>query len=299
MLIGVEWTSSSFSAELIDNGGTVLAQTHHPVGTNAVADRDFAARCAELLPAGWLRQAEAVYFSGMVTARNGWRETGFVPAPAGFADLAGAATIVQGETIPHIFLPGISAAGALPDVMRGEELKALAAGDGMASAVVILPGAHTKYVAIKDGRITGLATYMGGEIANLLRKDSLVGRLIPPVATIDGTGFERGLRTSWLGDLPGGPLRRIFSARSLVLFDRMPPGEISGYIAGLLAGAEIAEAQAEWPLQEASVLVVGASPEALRYQRALELRGIAAQSVAAATAPSFARLHAKLASRLP
>ncbi|UXN73616.1 2-dehydro-3-deoxygalactonokinase [Devosia sp. A8/3-2] len=298
MLIGVEWTSSSFGAELIDDGGAVLAQAHHPVGTNSVTDRGFAARFAELLPADWLGQAEAVYFSGMVTARNGWHETGFVPAPAGFDDLAGAATIVPNGTIPHIFLPGISATGALPDVMRGEELKAFAAGDGMASAVVILPGAHTKYVTIKDGHIIGLATYMGGEIANLLRKDSLVSRLIPPEAIVDDAGFERGLRTAWLSDIPGGPLRRIFSMRSLVLFERMPPSEVSGYITGLLLGAEIAEARAEWPLQEAPVLVVGTSPEALRYHRALELRGIAARSVTAATAPSFARLHAKLARRL-
>ena len=78
----------------------------------------------------------------------------------------------------------------------------------------------------------------------------------------------------------------------------MLPGEISGYIGGLLVGAEIAEAQAEWPLLQAPVLVVGTSAEALRYQRALELRGIAARSVTAATAPSFARLHAKLMRRL-
>lgn len=298
MLIGVEWTSSSFGAELIDDAGEVLEQAHQPVGTNAVGDRGFATHFAKLLPADWLGRADAVYLSGMVTGRNGWVETGFVPAPAGFGDLAGAATTLPGEGIPHVFLPGVSATGALPDVMRGEELKALAAGDGMASAIVVLPGAHTKYVSIADGRIIGLATYMGGEIANLLRKDSLVSRLIPADAAIDDVGFERGLRTAWLGDMPGGLLRRVFSARSLVLFERMPANEISGYIAGLLIGAEIAEAQAEWPLQQAPVLVVGASPEALRYRRALELRGISARSVTAATAPSFARLHAKLVHRL-
>ncbi|MFK4811825.1 2-dehydro-3-deoxygalactonokinase [Devosia sp. ZW T5_3] len=298
MLIGVEWTSSSFGAELMDDEGEVLAQAHHPVGTNAVGGGDFAKHFAKLLPADWLGQADAAYLSGMVTGRNGWVETGFVPAPAGFGDLAGAATTLPGEGIPHVFLPGVSTTGALPDVMRGEELKALAAGDGMASAVVVLPGAHTKYVSIAGGQITGLATYMGGEIANLLRKDSLVSRLIPADAAIDDVGFERGLRTAWLGDMPGGLLRRVFSARSLVLFERMPANEISGYIAGLLIGAEIAEAQAEWPLQQAPVLVVGASPEALRYRRALELRGISARSVTAATAPSFARLHAKLVHRL-
>lgn len=295
MLIGVEWTSSSFGAELIDGAGAVIAQAHHPVGTNAVGDSGFAARFAELLPADWLGLADAVYLSGMVTGRNGWVETGFVPAPAGFDDLAGAATTLPGEGIPHIFLPGVSATGALPDVMRGEEIKALTAGDGMASAVVVLPGAHTKYVGIADGRIIGLATYMGGEIANLLRKDSLVSRLIPAAASIDDAGFERGLHSAWSGDIQGGLLRRVFSARSLVLFERMPASEICGYIAGLFVGAEIAEAEAEWHLQQVPVLVVGSRAEALRYRRALELRGIDAQSVGGATAPSFARLHARLA----
>ncbi len=297
MLIGVEWTSSSFGAELIGDEGQVLEHAHHAVGTNAVGDRGFATRFAQLLPPDWLGRADAVYFSGMVTGRNGWVETGFVPAPAGFGDLAGATTTLPGEGIPHVFLPGVSATGALPDVMRGEELKALAAGDGMASAVVVLPGAHTKYVSTAGGQIIGLATYMGGEIANLLRKDSLVSRLIPADAAIDDAGFERGLRTAWLGDIQGGLLRRVFSARSLVLFERMPANEISGYIAGLLVGAEIAEAETEWPLRQAPVLVVGTSAEAMRYRQALELRGIAAQSALAATAPGFALLHARLTRR--
>lgn len=294
MLIGVEWTSSSLAAELIEKEGTVAEQSLHPTGTNAVTGRNFKEVMTTLLPPDWLGRADAIYFSGMVTGRGGWAETGFAPTPANVDDLAQASVTLPGEGVPHVFLPGVSAAGELPDVMRGEELKALAAGQDMASAVVVLPGAHTKYVTIADGRIVGLATYMGGEISNLLRKDSPVSRLIPADADIDDAGFERGLRLAWKDDIPGGVLRRVFSARSLVLFEQMPASEISGYIAGLVVGAEIAEAEKEWPLRQSSVLVVGDGANASRYQRALTLRGIAANSATPATAPSFARVHATL-----
>lgn len=294
MIIGVEWTSANFAAELIDSDGTILGQRQHPTGTTAVKGGAFARVFASLVPPDWLEHAEAVYFSGMVTGRGGWVETGFAPTPASVDDLANAAVALPDQGLPHIFLAGVAAAGELPDVMRGEELKALAAGQGLANAVVVLPGAHTKYVTISDGQIFGLATYMGGEISNLLRKDSLVGRLIPPDGGIDDIGFERGLQMAWRNDLPGTLLRRVFSARSLVLFDHMPASQISGFIAGLLVGAEIAEAEAEWPLRYAPLLVVGDSPEALRYRRAFAARGILARSVTPSTALSFALLHATL-----
>jgi 2-dehydro-3-deoxygalactonokinase len=135
---------------------------------------------------------------------------------------------------------------------------------------------------------------MGGETAKLLSRDSLISRLIPQDASFSEAGYQRGLDAAWDNTLPGGTLRRLFSARSLVLFERMPAEEIGGYIAGLLAGAEIAEAETEWALRDAPILVLGQSPEAGRYLHALRQRGIPAAAKRAAAATSFATLHRAL-----
>lgn len=294
MLIGVEWTSQAFDAQLIDVTGEVVAELRRDAGTATIGGGRFAETFAEIVPQAWLEQAEAVYFSGMVTGRGGWVETGFAAAPAGLADIAAAALRQPGRGIPLIFLPGVSSLSALPDVMRGEEIRALAAAADHAKATIIMPGAHTKYVAVEAGCITRLGTYMGGETAKLLSRDSLISRLIPAGAPLSEAGYDRGLMTAWDDALPGGPLRRLFSARSLVLFDRMPAEDIAGYIAGLMAGAEIAEAEAEWSLRTGPVFVLGESTETKRYLAALNQRGIPAISKQASAASSFAALHRAL-----
>ncbi|KFL31513.1 hypothetical protein JP75_08265 [Devosia riboflavina] len=294
MLIGVEWTSQAFEASLIDESGTVLADLKKGMGTTAVRDRRFAETFLELVPEVWRNEASATYFSGMITGRGGWVETGFVETPASLGDLAKTAVARSEGVLPLLFLPGIASIGALPDVMRGEEIRVFAAASDHASATVILPGLHTKYVSVEAGRIMRLGTYMGGETAKLLSRDSLISRLIPADAVVTDAGFGRGLAAAWEDALPGGPLRRLFSARSLVLFDRMPAEDIAGYIAGLMAGAEIAEAEAEWSLRTGPVLVLGESPEAKHYLAALNQRGIPALSKQASAAFSFAALHRAL-----
>lgn len=278
MQIYVEWTSSSFAADLIDEVGKAVAEIRQPLGVTAVKDGAFEARFLELIPDDWRRRATVAYLSGMITGRGGWLETSFAPAPAGLVEIVaqGRRLMVGGSLV--VFLCGISADGPLPDVMRGEEVKAIAAAGRHPVATVILPGAHTKYVAIEAGRITRLATYMGGETGALLRRDSLISRLIPEGAAITDAGFEQGLATAWSGDIAGGLLRRLFSARSLVLFERLRREDIAGYIAGLAIGAEILEAEAEWSLGSAPVLVVGSSSDAVRYALALGRRGIAAEA---------------------
>lgn len=294
MLIGVEWTSQAFEASLIDENGTVLANLKKGMGTTAVRDRCFAEAFLELVPESWRNEASAAYFSGMITGRGGWVETGFAETPASLADLAKSAVARSEGGLPLLFLPGIASVGAMPDVMRGEEIRAFAAAADHDGATVILPGLHTKYVSVETGRIMRLGTYMGGETAKLLSRDSLVSRLIPADATISDAGFDRGLAAAWDAAFPGGPLRRLFSARSLVLFDRMPAGDIAGYIAGLMAGAEIAEAEAEWSLRAGPVLVLGESMEAKRYLAALNQRGIPAISKQISVTSSFVALHRAL-----
>ena len=291
MQIYVEWTSASFAADLIDSAGEVVAEIRQPIGVNQVTDRAFEARFLELIPSEWRRCATVAYLSGMITGRGGWLETGFAPAPAGLAELATQGHHLMVDGLPVVFLCGVSIDGLLPDVMRGEEVRAIAAAAGRPTATVILPGAHTKYVAVAERRITRLVTYMGGETAMLLRRDSLIGRLIPEGAAITDAGFERGLAAAWSDDA-GGLLRRLFSARSLVLFERLPREDIAGYIAGLVTGAEILEAEAEWSLGSEPVLVAGGNPDAVRYLFALRRRGIAAEAAAIDIGAAIATLAA-------
>jgi 2-dehydro-3-deoxygalactonokinase len=215
---------------------------------------------------GWV---EAILLSGMVTSRNGWIESPFVQTPAGAADLAAGAVRRHIAGFPPLFfLPGIAQSLPLPDVMRGEELSILGIDD--ADGLHVLPGPHAKWIRMVEGRISAITTYMSGEISHLLERDSLVSRLIPKVRTERPEAFRRGVLAALADDLPGRILARIFSARSLVLFEQLAADDICDYLEGLLIGAEAREATEA--LQSRKVTIVGAGRLAERYRLALELR---------------------------
>lgn len=289
MYIAIEWTSAAFRAFLLD-GGTVLGEKKSDRGTTRVTNGAFEAALRDEL-GDWAEKAEKILFSGMITSRNGWVESPFTPVPAGPADLAAQAITHHVEGLPPlIFLPGIAQTKPLPDVMRGEEMSlfGLAETDGL----FVLPGPHAKWVTLEGGRITAITTYMSGEILNLLKKDSLVSRLIPGTYEERPEAFRRGVLAAYDEDtLPGRILARIFSARSLVLFNRLQPEEISDYLSGLMIGAEIIEAVGI--NKPRKINIVGHTRLAEHYRIGLELFGVAANLITPDIAAGFRRVASR------
>ena len=79
-----------------------------------------------------------------------------------------------------------------------------------------------------------------------------------------------------------GCCRRLFSARTLGLFDRLPASAGASYLSGLLIGSEIGEALPCLPAGAVGeVTVIGASALAERYRQAIEAAGLRARTGAA------------------
>ncbi|MET3896162.1 2-dehydro-3-deoxygalactonokinase [Devosia sp. UYZn731] len=293
MYIAIEWTSAAFHAWQLQADGSVLAEHSSARGVNSVSNGAFdTALRQEIGP--WLGEARAILLSGMVTSRTGWIESPFVMVPAGLPDLLAQAVRQDIDGLPTLyFLPGIARQNPVPDVMRGEELAVFGIGSHM-PALVVLPGAHSKWITTDGSQITDIATYMGGEVLSLLKKDSLVSRLIPASYEPHPDAFERGTRFALdKSAMPGGVLQRIFSARSLVLFGRLQPAEIADYLGGIIAGSEISEALAGIQ-RPASITVMGTSAAAAAYRTALEIAGIPSPVLASSTVSAFAFLAAEL-----
>ena len=289
MYIALEWTSVAFRAWLLTPQGSVAQERKSPMGVNAVQAGAFETVLRKEL-ADWLPSAKAVLLSGMITSRTGWVESPFVTVPAGLTDLVGNAVTKRIEGLPPLyFLPGIAQSEPLPDVMRGEEMSIFGI-EGPTAARVILPGPHSKWVEVSDGRIVSLATYMSGEILNLLKKDSLVSRLIPGEYVPSPDAFRRGVAMAYERDtVRGGVLRRIFSARSLVLFGQLQPAEITDYLSGLLIGGEIAEAL-DGVDHPSAIAVMGQTPLANSYRSALQMAGIDSPPIISNAATAFGQL---------
>ena len=281
-LIGIDWGTTSFRAYRIDAAGAVLETRAAAAGILGVEGGAFEAVLErEIGP--WLAAAPElpVIASGMITSRQGWVEVPYCACPAGSAELAGGLRCHQTSTgrVLH-FVPGLSLIGAdgVPDVIRGEETQILGElGPERGRRALVLPGTHSKWVYADDGRIVWFATFMTGEVFAVLKAHSILGRLMAGEAA-DETTFARGLAYGRNG--PGGLLKRLFSARTLGLFDQLPASGIASYLSGLLIGSEIAEAESclPEPPGESGITAIGSSELAARYRYAIEAAGLRART---------------------
>jgi 2-dehydro-3-deoxygalactonokinase len=279
-LIALDWGTSSFRALLLGANGAVLDRLARPMGILKVPDGDFDA-AFETAVGPWLdvHGPLPVIASGMIGSRQGWREAPYVACPAGAAELARDLIPVEtrkGRTVRLV--PGLTDrdAASVPDVMRGEETQILGTLDGgMESGLYVLPGTHSKWVQVEDGRITGFATYMTGEMFAVLREHSILGRLMTGNAH-DAQAFQRGLDTAASGEATGGLLHRLFGARTLGLFGALSPESIGAYLSGLLIGTEIADALAAFPPNGKSITLIAEPHLTELYGQALGVRGLAA-----------------------
>lgn len=282
-LIGLDWGTSSFRAWLMGQGGAVLEQIASDAGILNLRDRGFEAAFDSAL-GPWFAQAAdvAVIASGMITSRNGWVETPYLPLPLDAGALAAALTAhrtAAGRAV-H-FVPGARCeTDGMPDLMRGEETELVGHLEQSGSdGVVVLPGTHSKWARAQGGRLTGFRSCMTGEVFALLHDHSILGRLAEPGPFDDGA-FRRGLGVS---GRDGPLLARIFSARSLVLMGGLAPGQVADYLSGILIGDEI---RTMGRTGHGAVTIIGRGDLAERYRLALEQSGRAAQ----VAAPGMARI---------
>jgi 2-dehydro-3-deoxygalactonokinase len=220
---------------------------------------------------GW--DARQVVLCGMAGARNGLHEAPYLPCPAGVAEWASRAVEFELAGRRIAIASGLTQteSASHPDLMRGEETQifgAVVRHPALASGrhLIVLPGTHSKWAWLVDGRIDSFRTFITGELFEMLKRSSLftVG---DPEAEMDmEAGFSDGLsRHSGRAELSS----LLFEARSAQLVEDRSPGWASGFVSGILIGAEIAE------MQPGDGVTLIAEPNlAALYARALALRGL-------------------------
>jgi 2-dehydro-3-deoxygalactonokinase len=284
-LIAVDWGTSSLRGALLDDAGRVLEEKSAPLGILNVPGGDFAGTFASHF-SDWMRGPGSLcLISGMAGSRQGWQEAPYAPCPAGPDELVKHLHWIEPGRIAIV--PGLSdEQGGVPDVMRGEEVQIFGALrlTGLTAGTFVLPGTHNKWVAVRDGKVTGFRTYMTGEIFGLLCQHSILSRTTTADAPLEEEVFRQGLVRSAEGS---GLLHTLFGARALALFERLSPAASASYLYGLLIGEEL-RTQSLRDVQE--VVLIGAPVLTARYELALSSTGVKTRVLGAAA--TWAGLHA-------
>lgn len=276
--IGVDWGTSSFRAFRFAADGEMLEGRRAQAGILTIDAGEFEDAFEELI-GDWLDAAPdvPVVLSGMIGSRQGWVETPYLPCPAAVDDIACALiplSLSRGREI-HL-APGLSvrAEEGVPDVMRGEEVQILGAVDliGTTSATLCLPGTHSKWARVESRRVTRFSTHMTGEVFDVLRRHSILGRGIEHAAW-DDQAFLAGVARS---GAEGGLLHHLFGVRAAGLFGDLTPETSGAFLSGLVIGHEI---RAVGPTD--TVYLIGEEELVRLYRLALKALGSTSEAVAA------------------
>lgn len=280
-LIGLDWGSTNLRAFAFAADGSVISRRHSDAGALTLRGAQAFDASLVALVGDW---AEAntnapMIACGMVGAKSGWREARYVDTGANAAALA--AGIVRVDTSLRrtlAIVPGMKSDE--PDVMRGEETQLIGAnvGDG----TIVLPGTHSKWVRMSDGRVDSFATFFTGEMNALIRDHSSVGKAITSKPDLhDRASFDMGIAyaragaASWLHDL--------FVLRASIVTGQKTEAEVSTILAGWLLGCEFAAALAMYP-QTRGVVTIASEALVPWYQSAARAFGIGCDALNAEAA---------------
>lgn len=277
-LIAVDWGTTSARAYRLDASGEVLESRAAPLGVTQVSGGRFAEALARLL-GDWDAEAVPRIACGMIGSRQGWIEAPYLECPAALSDLADNLARTPGDRL--LVVPGLRTrdANGMPDVMRGEETQVAGAASGSdARTLMVLPGTHSKWACVEDGRIVDFITYMTGELWQVLLQHSILGRLSVAGAATGAVATPAFLRGMERGAGSGSFMHDVFGARTHVLMGELRGEDVDEWLSGLLIAREVRMAR-QWAqrhdLDAARVRVVGDDALAARYIAALDAADVA------------------------
>ena len=241
--IAGDWGTSNLRLFLCDSQG--VAQDHRNGPGAAQANGRFADIFATLT-AQWTESYGPLpaVLCGMVGSTIGWTQAPYVPCPTEPQQIVAACTALDGGRIQII--PGLSCRSRFnaPDVMRGEEtqiLGALGLHEKLRQGrwVLCLPGTHTKWAVVENGRVCDFFTALTGELFAILRDHSILVRTpqgIDPEA--DAKAFQKGVADQ--GEFPEAQiLHKLFECRSRLLSGEFPAHAAASYLSGMLIASDV------------------------------------------------------------
>lgn len=279
-----DWGVSRLRLTLMDRGEIAGSRTGPGVGALTASPAETLAQ----LVAPWIHAGRSldVVLCGMAGSRNGLLETAYATTPIEAGNWARVARRMRAPDMEITIAAGLLDAGCgeASDVMRGEETQVfgalkLDATLRTGSHLLVLPGSHSKWVEIENGLIVRFQTAVTGELFALLRDHSMLLRTGPTGEQGNeqddaDAGFAVGVRRA--ADVAAPLLSALFETRTAQLLQQRSRAWASGFLSGLLIGAEIASFSALRPSMR-RIVVIGDAQLAARYRRTFAERGVEAR----------------------
>ncbi|WP_280153610.1 2-dehydro-3-deoxygalactonokinase [Piscinibacter sp. XHJ-5] len=273
-IVGIDWGTTRRRVVALDAQAAPLREFDDDAGMLSAAGRFAAVLDATLERIGPLAPGARVLLSGMVGSAQGWHPVPYVDSGTPLESLARCLFAVPDAPrgLDCRIVPGCRWRGDAGevDVMRGEETQLLGAvALGRRDGGFVLPGTHSKWVALRDGRIEHFSTYLSGELFALLSQHGTLAPLVREPRD-DEAAFAAGVQASARAALS----HVLFECRARVVAGDMPTASAREYLSGVLIGAEWHDALRRLGRPSAPVCVIGTPELAALHVRAGRQLGV-------------------------
>lgn len=269
-----DWGSSHLRASLVTRNQVLYGPSQSDQGSKALAGRaeKYRAELSRFLDDFGAALDIEIRISGMAGSKVGWRETGYLPTPVGIADFKDHYWEIR--EFPNLRLYGgvnhENPDGSM-EVMRGEEFQIFGLlRDAPEAKVVCLPGTHSKWVRIEEGKIASIKTAMTGDLFHALCEATIFREQITSKRFVENA-FLAGCSLA----IEGNDLSDLFKLRSAFVFSKVKGDEFHSYLSGFLIANEIRVTAPG----DAMVHLCGSLPLVERYALAMEKMGFSSQIV--------------------
>ncbi|WP_394790124.1 2-dehydro-3-deoxygalactonokinase [Rhodoferax sp.] len=238
--IGVDWGTTHRRAYALDAAGQCSTEASDDQGALTTRGRHAESLAAWLPSLTSTPDSAQVVMSGMVGSAFGWQEALYLGPEVALEELPRHLVQISGQTGRYI-VPGycVRDAQGQPDVMRGEETQLLGAvAMGLRDGWFVLPGTHSKWVLLRDGRIQQLRTYMTGELFALLSTNGTLAAAAQPSGS-EPLWSQAAFADGVAAGTPGALAHQLFACRARVVTGTMPGNQALAYLSGLLIGSEL------------------------------------------------------------
>jgi 2-dehydro-3-deoxygalactonokinase len=278
-----DWGTTALRLYLVDAKGLLIDSLGGP-GVSKVKGN-----CESLfleLCAPWLKRysIKRALLSGMVGSTLGWRLADYIVAPVDLHGLADQLLSIETNGINIQIVPGVRALNPFNyhDVMRGEEVQVLGA-MALSPALVrgehwlCLPGTHSKWVRLVNGRLETFFTLPVGELFDVLRHHSTL-LMASDVDNFFSEQFDSGVALARSGDC----LAQLFQLRSRAVLKEIDQVQQQQLLSGLLIGSDIAIATQKMASAFSGknpLTIIASYPLSKYYQRVADMFEIQTQCI--------------------
>jgi 2-dehydro-3-deoxygalactonokinase len=272
--IAADWGTTNLRIWALDSNGHTIVHRSSDKGMGKLDRQEFESALIELIDDLLIPDdTTPVIVCGMAGSRQGWAEAPYKTVPCVPPSLMEATQVhADDQRLVVRILPGIKQIDPA-DVMRGEEtqIAGFLSENPDYSGTLCLPGTHTKWVALENGRIERFNTCMTGETFALLSKQSVLRHGLS-ARDLDADAFKDAVSAIFAS--PQKLSADLFGIRAAGLVGGLSPEAARGRLSGLLIGSEIAAVKDDFDL--AKVALLGSDAIAKAYQTGLECLGYSA-----------------------